>query len=163
MYFRHGHADRAVSSKGTGSRLFVLNVHMWQYGAATATYHIRRRASCKTGKEETSRWSKTRASERPSAGQKCAYTTGYCASCTMTCEVISFSHLRSITIFCPPSTHTPVTPTHSRLHCRAGTGGGSVSGLLPSGRRHRGGPSAQQQFEQKKYLLHMKHLHESPL
>jgi hypothetical protein len=31
-YFRHGHADRASSSKGTGSRLFMLNVHMWQYG-----------------------------------------------------------------------------------------------------------------------------------
>ena len=32
VYFRHGHADRAGSSKGTGSRLFMLNVHMWQYG-----------------------------------------------------------------------------------------------------------------------------------
>ena len=32
VYFRHGHADRAGSSKGTGSRLFMLNVHMGQYG-----------------------------------------------------------------------------------------------------------------------------------
>ena len=32
VYFRHGHADRAGSGKGTGSRLFMLNVHMWQYG-----------------------------------------------------------------------------------------------------------------------------------
>ena len=32
VYFRHGHADRAGSSKGTGSRLFMLNVHLWQYG-----------------------------------------------------------------------------------------------------------------------------------
>jgi hypothetical protein len=32
VYFRHGHADRAGSSTGTGSRLFMLNVHMWQYG-----------------------------------------------------------------------------------------------------------------------------------
>ena len=32
VYFRHGHADRAGSSKGTGSRLCMLNVHIWQYG-----------------------------------------------------------------------------------------------------------------------------------
>ena len=32
VYFRHGHADRACSSKGTGRRLFMLNVHIWQYG-----------------------------------------------------------------------------------------------------------------------------------
>jgi hypothetical protein len=31
-YFEYGHADRAGSSTGTGSRLFMLNVHMWQYG-----------------------------------------------------------------------------------------------------------------------------------
>ncbi len=48
--------------------------------AATTTYHICRTASYKTVKDETGRWSKTRASERPSAGQKCAYTR-YCASC----------------------------------------------------------------------------------
>ena len=37
VYFRHGHADRAGSSKGTGSRLFMLNVHMWQYGPVSGT------------------------------------------------------------------------------------------------------------------------------
>jgi hypothetical protein len=30
-YFRHGHADRPGTQEG-GSRLFTLNVHMWQYG-----------------------------------------------------------------------------------------------------------------------------------
>ena len=30
-YFRHGHADRP-GTQGGGSRLFTLNVHMWQYG-----------------------------------------------------------------------------------------------------------------------------------
>jgi hypothetical protein len=55
----------------------------------------------------------------------------------MTCEVISFSHLSSITTICPPSPHTTITPTHSRLHHQAWTGGGSVSWLLPTGRRCR--------------------------
>ena len=31
MYFRHGHADR-IGMQGGGSRLFMLNVHLWQYG-----------------------------------------------------------------------------------------------------------------------------------
>ena len=32
-YFEHGCADRAgVDGVGSGSRLFELNVHMWQYG-----------------------------------------------------------------------------------------------------------------------------------
>jgi hypothetical protein len=31
IYFRHGHADRS-GRQGGGSRLFMLNVHMWQYG-----------------------------------------------------------------------------------------------------------------------------------
>jgi hypothetical protein len=30
-YFRHGHAHRA-GRQHEGSRLFMLNVHMWQYG-----------------------------------------------------------------------------------------------------------------------------------
>jgi hypothetical protein len=30
-FFRHGHADRPGTHHG-GSRLFMLNVHMWQYG-----------------------------------------------------------------------------------------------------------------------------------
>ena len=30
-FFRHGHADRPGTQHG-GSRLFMLNVHMWQYG-----------------------------------------------------------------------------------------------------------------------------------
>jgi hypothetical protein len=30
-FFRHGHADRPGTEDG-GSRLFMLNVHMWQYG-----------------------------------------------------------------------------------------------------------------------------------
>ncbi len=30
-YFRHGHADRPGRQEG-GSRLFTLDVHMWQYG-----------------------------------------------------------------------------------------------------------------------------------
>ncbi len=66
--------------------------------------------------------------------------TRYLASCTISCEVNihspSSQHQDCLPPL-PPSIPTQVITTHSRLYRRVRTGGGSVSGLLPTRRRRR--------------------------
>jgi hypothetical protein len=66
--------------------------------------------------------------------------TLYFASCTISCEV-NIHFPSSQHHYClpplPPCPPTQVITTHSRLYCRAQTGGGSVSGLLLTRRRRR--------------------------
>jgi hypothetical protein len=91
----------------------------------------------KTGRFKTSRQSEARASERHCAGQTCAHSR-YFASFTISCEVNILTpcsqHQESLLSFPPPILPTQVSPTHYR---RTLTCGGSISRLLPTGRRCR--------------------------
>ena len=137
VYFRHGHADRAGSGKGTGSRLFMLNVHMWQYGRpqprtiSIEERHAKLARASQAAGQKRDRF-KDLLQDRSARIRATLQVAPFCeVNIVSTCS----QHHESL----PPLPPSPpaITPTHSRLRRLARTSGGSVSGLLPTRRRRR--------------------------
>ena len=56
LYFKHGHADRN-GVEGGGSPLFMLNVHMWQFGRPQPrTMSVQERQAYRANKRKESNW-----------------------------------------------------------------------------------------------------------